>query len=188
MSETQVPEVIYYSKPIAIEHHFEIGPIDCPEQFKDLFAILRESGPDDVVYLHLNTPGGCLYTTIQIRNAMLSSKATVVTCAEGAVQSGGSILFFSGDAFVVGDHCDFLIHTASGRGPHEKVNDKLVSAQATSRLLEELYEDVFGGFLSKKELREIKEGRETYLTSGQVKDRVVAYMKKQQEEQVETEN
>jgi len=185
MSEVQ--EMNHYAVPMGIRHHFDLDfDIEESSQFSNFFSILREAGPEDVVYVHINCNGGSIDTTVQIVNAIKNSSATVITSAEGMVASGAAIIFFSGDAFQIGDHCQFLVHTASGGGPG-KISDTMSFVSATTQRIQDLYADVFGGFLTEEELDSIRRGEEFYLTSEQVKERIQEFMAQQEEENEESE-
>lgn len=181
----EIEQIDHYATPIGVEHHFSIvSEIEGPESFSDFFAILRQAGEEDVVYLHINSPGGRLDTTVQIINAMNECRAPVVTCAEGDIASGAAIIFFSGDAFKIASHCEFLIHTASG-GNLGKISDNLSSVKFAVKRMEHLYEEVLGGFLTEEELTWVSRGEEFYLSSEDVKERIQGYMDRREQEEEE---
>jgi ATP-dependent protease ClpP protease subunit len=183
----EAKEMNHYAVPMGIRHHFDLDfDIEAAEQFSNFFSILREAGSEDVVYVHINCNGGCIDTTVQLINAIKNSSATIITSAEGTVASGAAVIFFSGDAFQIGDHCQFLIHTASGGGVG-KISDTLSFINATTQRIQELYADVFGGFLTEQELESVGKGEELYLTSSQVKERIEAFVEQQKEEIEESE-
>lgn len=181
----EIEQIDHYATPIGVEHHFSIvSEIEGPESFGDFFAILRQAGEEDVVYLHINSPGGRLDTTVQIINAMKECRAPVVTCAEGDIASGAAIVFFSGDAFKIASHCEFLIHTASG-GNLGKISDNLSSVKFAVRRMEHLYEEVLGRFLTEEELGWIGRGEEFYLSSEEVLERIDKFLEENEEEETE---
>lgn len=187
MADKHYEEINGYSLATSTEYHFEVNKeIECPEQFEEMIACLRQASPNDVVYLHLNSPGGCLETTIQVVGAMRNSQATVVTCAEGSVASGAAILFFCGEVMTLTDHCEFLIHTPRG-GMGGKVPDQMSTLQSLERRVLRLYEDVFGGFLTEEELAEVGNGRELFLSSEDVEERIKQYMERMQQEATDEE-
>tara|TARA_R110000751_G_scaffold203900_1_gene308423 strand:- start:21 stop:599 length:579 start_codon:yes stop_codon:yes gene_type:complete len=187
MAEKQYEEINGYSLATSTEYHFEVNKeIECPEQFEEMIGCLRQSGPNDTIYIHLNSPGGCLETTIQVIGAMRNSQATVVTCAEGSVASGAAIIFFAGHMMTLVPHCEFLIHTARG-GMGGKLPDQLSTVASLERRLLTLYDDVFGGFLTKRELGQVKNGRELFLTSEDVEQRLQEYMARMQQDAEEQE-
>lgn len=180
----EVKQIGYYQKVVGVEHHFDLNcAIEDPDQFQDFFITLREASPDDVVYIHLNTPGGCLYTTLQILTTIENCKAPVVALAEGCVESGGALIFFSADAFQIGENSRFLIHSASGGIGHGKVADHMTSIAFEVERIAEMYKRVFEPFLTEDELERVSRGEEFYLSPEQVSERIEAHIEKQEEEE-----
>lgn len=159
-------------------YHFDLDcDIGSPEQFSDFFSILREASQADIIIVHINSPGGDLDTTVQIVNAIETTQATVITSAEGLVASGAACVFFSGHAFQIGKHCEFLIHTASG-GHSGKLNDTMTSVGFSIKRIKTFYEDVLGDFLTAEELDLVSRGEEFFLTSEEVEERIHAAAEK----------
>lgn len=183
----EIKQIDCVAVPQGYTYHFDLNcPIEDPGQFSNFFTILREASPDDIVFIHINSPGGSLDTTVQILNAMNTTKSTIVTSAEGMVASGAAVIFFSGHAFQIAEHCEFLIHTASG-GNAGKISDNLTSVRFSVERLKHLYETVLGGFLKEEELEWIARGEEFFLTSEQVTERINTFIEEQQEEKEESE-
>lgn len=167
--------------PQGTTYHFDLNcDIEDPEQFGDFFTILREASPEDLVFIHINSAGGCFDTTVQIVNAMDRTQATVVTSAEGLVASGAACVFFSGHAFQIGKHCEFLIHTGSSR-MSGKINDTMSCVAFTIKRIKEFYEDVLGEFLTEEELGLVERGEEFFLTSSEVEERISLSIKQTEE-------
>lgn len=168
-------------------YHFDFDrEIEESEEYTNFFTILREASPEDVVYIHINSPGGRVDTTVQIVNAIATTDATVVTCAEGLVASAAALVFFSGQAFQVGAHCEFLIHTGSC-GQFGKLSDHLSAAQFANERIRRFYEDVLGGFLTEEELQAVSRGEEFFLFSEDVAERIQRVIETNEEEQKEDE-
>ena len=182
----ETKQISHYATPAGVTHHFHLNcPIEEPDQFEDFFAILAEAGPDDIAFIHINSPGGSLDTTVQILHAMNTTAATVVTSAEGLVASGAAVVFFSGSAFQIADHCEFLIHTASGGGMG-KISDNLSAVRFQVERMNNLYKSVLGGFLTEEELDWIARGEEFYMSSEDVRDRINAYIESMEQKEEET--
>lgn len=157
-------------------HHFYIhGEIDCSSDYVDLLDCLYTAGKGDIIYLHLNTPGGRLNTAVEIIHAMAQAEATVVTCADGQVASAGSLIFFAGDSFLVGEFCEVMLHDGSS-GEWGKINENLISAQFTSNRLHTIYHKVYGRFLSGVEVDEVLGGKDMYLNAEEVEMLIEGYI------------
>ncbi len=161
-----------FIKPVALDYHYDIiGPIADAEQYNELFEILRTASEKDVVYLHINSPGGDLMTTVQIINAMRMSEAQIVTCAEGDVASGASMLFFSGTGFMVSPHAMFMLHDGAAMAGG-KFNENLKAAQANAELLRRVYHDVYGGFFTPEEIDGVLEGKDIWIIGEDIMPRL----------------
>lgn len=165
-----------------LEHHFYISDeIGDPVDYIDLLDCLYKSGPDDVVTLHINTPGGCLDTVVQLYHAIKSTQAFVVTSAEGSVASGGSILFFSGHGFSVNEHALFLLHDAKG-GHLGKLSDNIKAATASQRQLRGFYEAVYGPFFGEEVVNRVLDGSEEYFLGSEVVEILTEKLETEEEE------
>lgn len=163
----------YYKQEVRITlHHFyivnEIGDVD---EFLDLINVLKTAEEHDTIFIYLNTPGGNLYTAIQIISAMRQSNATVVTSLEGEVASAGTLIFLAGHRFVVNRNCTFMIHNYShwvgGKG-----NEVAIRVKYSERYFEKLATDLYGKFLSPEELQDVINGKDFWMDSEEVLSRL----------------
>lgn len=175
-------------EPNGLTYHFYIsGDIGPPEEYVDLNHTLRTSGPEDVIVLHINSPGGHLASCVQIIQSIWSSNAQVVGSAEGHVMSGGSLLFFACPNLSIGELSTFMIHDGycGGEG---KLGDNLGKATADAAFIRDIYNKVYYPFLSRKEIKKVLKGQDLYLTAAQVQDRVESLINNNEEEYVQATN
>lgn len=153
--------------PISVHHFYITDEIGDTDKYFDLINTLKTSDAHDTVFIYLNTPGGDLMTTIQIISAMRQTQATVVTCLEGEVCSAGTLLFLAGERHIVNPHCSFMIHNyshyAGGKG-----NEVLSKVKHYEEYFRELAADLYGGFLTEKEIDDVTQGRDIWLSSREV--------------------
>ena len=161
------------SFPKGARHNFYIyGPVSSDiNEYVDMITIMDIAEEGDEVHLFLNTPGGDLDTTISIIHAMLRTKATVITHADGHVASAGTILFFAGQSYVVSPYCHLLLHDGSS-GNIGKLNENLKSAVAASNLIRKLYFDVYYPFFTEEEIEGILDGGDHYCDSEELLERL----------------
>lgn len=159
----------YYKQEVRITlHHFyivdEIGPVD---EFLDLIQTLKTAEEHDTIFIYLNTPGGDLYTAIQIIAAMRQSQATVVTCLEGEVASAGTLIFLAAHKYVVNANCTFMIHNYStwhgGKG-----NEVAARVKHSEKFFHKLAADLYGKFLTEEEIQEMVNGKDFWMDSEEV--------------------
>lgn len=155
-----------------VDRHFYItGPIEDEDDYIDLIDALYQGKANENIIIHLNTPGGRLDITMQILNAMKTSEANVVSLADGEVASAGSIILFASQQIGVQPYSYVMIHDGSN-GLGGKFNETLKHAQFSARLLKNLYHDVYTPFFTKKEIDAVLEGKDMWLTSEEVLERV----------------
>lgn len=87
-----------------------IGPIT---QFLELLEVLDTATENDEIVININTPGGDVYTTMNLVERMENCKAKVITVASGLVASAGTFLWFYGQERRVNRWARFLFHCSS---------------------------------------------------------------------------
>jgi len=173
----------YRMHTVATAHHFYMhGEIGCSSEYVDLLDCLYTAGEGDIVYLHLNTQGGQLDTAVEIIGAIAQTSGTVVTCADGLVASAGSLLFFSGHSFLVGEFCQVMLHDGSS-GEWGKINENLKSAKHLSDRLRRIYHSVYGRFFSEEEVDQVLNGSDLYLTADEVEMLIEFYIEEVNEQE-----
>lgn len=158
-------------------HYYLSGPVGEAAQYVDLIDILYSGKEADTVYIHLNTPGGSLDTTIQILNAIKASNATVITVADGVVASAGTLILLSGHSVAIQPFSYAMFHDGAER-MMGKLNENLKQANFAAAFLKKLYHEVYNPFLSKKEIDDIIGGKDLWLTAEELTNR----LKKQEKE------
>jgi len=173
------------ANPIGITYHFFIhGEVGDSEDYVDLLDTLYSATANDIIILHLNTPGGYLNTAIEIIHAIAQTEATVVGSADGLVASAGSLLFFACHNFLLGEFCEVMLHDGSG-GEFGKINENLKSAEFTSKRLSHIYHTIYGRFFSQEQVDNVLDGKDLYLTAGDVEKLIEAALEEAEGEEDE---
>lgn len=155
---------------LSSSYHFYIhGSVGPSEDYIDLLDTLYTATSSDIVYIHINSPGGYLDTACTILHAMAETEANVITCADGLVASAGSLIFFAGQAMKIGEFCEVMLHDGSS-GELGKINENLKSAEFTSRRISNIYHKIYGRFLSKEEVDSVLDGKDLYLSGDEVEE------------------
>lgn len=166
------PGVSQVSFPAVASHTFYIhGPIEEIFEYRSVIATLDNCQENDLVNLFINTPGGCLNTTISILHAMMRCKGTIITHADGQIASAGTLLFLAGTHKIVYPYSYFLFHDGS-MGNMGKINESLKNISATSELLEQMAYAIYKPYFSEEEIDDILEGRDYHCTSEEMYDRI----------------
>jgi ATP-dependent protease ClpP protease subunit len=177
-----------YTQVISVNiYHFYISDeIQDYKQFQELIHVLKTAEAHDKIIIYLNCPGGDLYVTIQIINAIRTSRATVITCMDGKVYSAATLIFLAGHEFIVNKNCSFMIHSYS-EGNFGKGNEIVSRINHVSDWFQKLTRDIYGGFLSETEIKDVLEGKDIWLDSDEVLRRLQnnSELKSKDEEKVQ---
>ena len=157
--------------PVNIYHFYIIDEIGDPQSFLDLINILKTAEEHDTVFIYLNTPGGSLQTTVQILSAMRQCNGNVVTCLEGEVCSAGTLIFLAGDKHIVNANCTFMIHNYSSWGGG-KGNEVALRVRYFETYFRTLAYDLYKGFLTDEEIELVMEGKDYWMDSNNVIERL----------------
>lgn len=171
--QPQIPPVPFYcQQETASQYRFYISTeIGEPERYHQMCQILRSVGERDTVFIHLNSPGGQLDSTVQIISAMKESKGDVITIADGVVASAATLLFLAGDGFIVNPHSLFMIHTFSG-GAQGKGHEMEAQILSDVRWFNNVAVDFYEEFLTKSEIRRLLKGEDFWFTAEEVTKRI----------------
>lgn len=151
---------IYFNRPIAD-----------PFYYSELCQLIRTCDVEDVVYLYLNTTGGSVNTGVQIINAIRDCQGKVVTVLDGTVCSMGAFIFLSGHEFIVHNTGRLMFHNYSG-GVIGKGHEQIAQLASTASWVSGLMSEICYPFLTKQEIVSIIEGKDYWLDSAQVRERL----------------
>lgn len=145
--------------------------IGSPEEYAEWNQILRSSGEQDVVYLHINCYGGQALTAVQLMRAIAESRATVVASVEGACMSAATFLFLMADVCEISDHSIFMFHNFSG-GTIGKGNEMMAQVHHNDKWARNLMESIYQDFFTQEEIDSILEGKDYWLSPDEVTERL----------------
>lgn len=165
----ELDSIKYYKQAlqVSIHHFYIVDEINEVAPFLDMINILKTAEAHDTVFINLNTPGGNLYTAIQLMSAIRQSNATVVTCIEGMVASAGTLIFLAGHKHVVNANCTFMIHNYS-HGAWGKGNEVALRVKHSEHYFNKLAHDMYGNFLTSEEITEVVNGKDFWMESEEV--------------------
>jgi ATP-dependent protease ClpP protease subunit len=155
----------------AVKEYYLSEEIGDASDYIQWFHDIRNSRPTDVVKIHINCPGGNLFTTIQFMQALSETEAHIMVSVEGACMSAATLIFLMADEYMITDHSMFLFHNYSagtaGKGGemyHGMVHERNWSAN--------LFKDMYSDFLTEGEIKEMLEDKDIWMDAHQVLDRL----------------
>jgi len=167
----------FYSKPSSFVHSFYLYAIDKPEEYTDWLDVIRNCSENDVIKIHINSPGGDLLTTIQFIRALQETRGTVVCSVEGQCCSAATLIFLQADMVEVSDHSLFMFHNYSG-GTFGKGGEMMDQLKHESVWCEKLFRDVYKDFLTETEIDLMLNNKDIWMNGEEVLTRLKAKAEK----------
>jgi ATP-dependent Clp protease, protease subunit len=140
--------------------------------YNKLIQNLNNCSEDDIVNIHINNFGGYISTAIQIINALLNTKAKTITYLEGVAYSAASMIFLCGDErHVSGKYSALMCHNYSGimSGKGHEIN---THSKFNKKYFDELLKDIYKDFLTKKEIKEMINGKDFWFYGNEIVKRL----------------
>lgn len=160
-------------------------PFIQPSYYRGIISMLMNATEADSVIFLLNSPGGMYSGLVALIEAVKMTDATTMAVLIGECASAASIFALHCDTVFVSDNATMLCHNIS-YGTGGKGSDILSHVQHVSKTSEKLLRGTYEHFLSPKEIEELLNGREIYLDSEEIKERLEQKQKLLEEaEQVE---
>lgn len=161
----------FYSRPSSYIHSFYLYTIGSAEEYTDWLDTIRNCSDQDIVKIHINSPGGDLLTTIQLIRALQETMATVVCSVEGQCMSAATLIFLQADMVEISDHSMFMFHNYSGGtiGKGGEMYDNIVFERSWS---ETLFRDIYEDFLTEEEITSMLANKDIWMTAQEVTTRI----------------
>ena len=160
--------------PIQVNSHliFIDDDIGDPSMYRDVIHCLATCNENDSVNFLINSNGGRTDSIWQIIEAMKGCRGDVAATVIGAAYSAASMLACMAPQCLIADSAEFMLHTAHygsiGTVPNVKGQTDFATKQI-NRLLDICY----AGFLTPKELEELKNGREWWFDADEARERML---------------
>jgi ATP-dependent protease ClpP protease subunit len=164
--------------PVSRLHSFYLsGIIQSPECYTKWFHAIRNASENDVIVIHINSPGGDASTAIQFIRVLAESKATIVASVEGNCMSAATMIFLAADIHQIGEHSCFMFHNYSGIsiGKGGEMYDNIVFERKWS---ERMLKSIYGDFLTDKEIEDILNNKDIWMDGEEVAERLKKRAKK----------
>ena len=144
-----------------------VGEITTPEDYVEWYEIIRNASENDVIKIHINSPGGNLFTAVQLMRVMAESQANILTSVEGACMSAATMVFLSGDGFEISEHSMFMFHNYSG-GTIGKGGEMYDNIMYERKWSDRFMRSVYAGFLTDDEIKSILDNKDIWMEPEEV--------------------
>jgi ATP-dependent protease ClpP protease subunit len=159
-------------RPLGHLHTFYLsGLISKADDYIEWFEIIRNATEADIIKIHINSPGGDLFTAIQFMRVMGESQANIIASIEGACMSAATMIFLSAKGFEISEHSMFMFHNYSGgmMGKGGEMYDNIIYERKWS---EKILRGVYSDFLTEDEIKSILDNKDIWMDGEEVVDRL----------------
>ena len=173
----------YQQKTVSVEtvtHSYNViriflqKEIDSIEHHMDQIEAIRDAQEGDLVEVYcISNRGGYIDTIVPLCNALATTPAHTVCYVEGHNSSAGTFPAMIAQEVHVGAYASFMLHCAQGGGGYGTLVNNAESARFFEKQYSQLLEDVYYGFISPEEAKALHEGRELYLDSEAIRERLL---------------
>ena len=175
-------------KPIGILHTFYIsGVIEDSKTYTEWFEVIRNANNTDIIKIHINSPGGDLFTAIQFMRVLNESNAMIVASVEGACMSAATMIFLCANQFEISEHSMFMFHNYSGLsfGKGGEMYDNITHERKWS---EKIMRKVYENFLTEEEIKAILDNKDIWMEGEEVLKRLKLKQKTLEEKRMRKTN
>jgi ATP-dependent protease ClpP protease subunit len=144
-----------------------VGEITTPEDYVEWYEIIRNANENDVVKIHINSPGGNLFTAVQFMRVMGESQAKIIASVEGACMSAATMVFLSADGFEISEHSMFMFHNYSG-GTIGKGGEMYDNIMYERKWSDKFMRSIYVDFLTENEIKSILDNKDIWMEPEEV--------------------
>jgi len=142
-----------------------------PAFYRGVINMLMNASEQDTVAFMINSPGGSLSGLLSLLEGINMTKATTVALVVGSASSAASMFALHCNEVYVGDNATFLCHNIS-YGTGGKGSDVLAHVQHTTSSASKLLRKTYKHFLSEIEITDMINGKEIYMESDEIVERL----------------
>jgi ATP-dependent protease ClpP protease subunit len=145
--------------------------ITSPSTYRDVIQCLATCGTSDTVNILINSSGGRTDSAWAIIEAMKGCKGDVSATVLGAAYSAASMIACMADECYFAESSEMMLHTAH-YGSINTVPNVKNQVDFTTRQINKLLDMCYAGFLTAKELVELKNGKEMWFDAEEASKRM----------------
>lgn len=146
--------------------------ITSPGNYRDVIHCLATCGENDNVNILINSSGGRADSAWSIIEAMKGCRGDVSVTVLGSAYSAASMIACMANECYIAESADFMLHTAHYGSIGTVPNVKNQTDFATKQI-NKLLDTCYTGFLTAKELDELKNGKEFWFDAEEAGKRMV---------------
>lgn len=145
--------------------------IEAPDKYRKVFSLLDTAKESDIIKFKINSDGGLVDTTIQFIESLRHTKAKTIAEVYRAYSSA-SIIALACDEIITFRYSTMMIHSISF-GEIGKIYEVKERTEFLNKLAENLFEELYKGFLKDKEIERIlKKGKDFWFCANEIDTRL----------------
>jgi len=149
--------------------------LEMPNEYNEAHYVLMTAEEYETVDIYINCPGGVVDTAFYLHDSITNCKARTTAILSGTVASGGTIITMACDAIKIAPFTQFMIHNYSAHGISGKGHEIKDYVKFNDAELNKAFKEIYGTFLTGKEIQEIIDGKDYWLNRQDVYDRWETY-------------
>lgn len=139
--------------------------------YSEVFDMMLEAGEGDTINFFISSPGGDINGLNILLEGIRLTDAHVVAIIVGEAHSAASILALNCHEVVVTDSATMLVHNLR-TGYAGKIADLEAYTVFTRKTSSKLIDQTYKGFLSEEDLQLVVHGKELWLESAEIQERL----------------
>ena len=155
--------------------------IENKSDYHDFLRAVNATSQYDEIHIHINNYGGDLDAAIQMYHSLVRSGAKIVIYIEGACMSAATVVMMTADEIEFCPWSSIMIHAYSG-GDIGKYQEIQSASQFHREWFSNFMNDVYGDFLTKKELAQVLGGKDLRLNADDAMNRFKKIFRKKERE------
>lgn len=150
--------------------------IEEPSKYRDETQVLLNAHPEDDITVIINSGGGRVDTALQLVEAMNYSPANITAVITGNCMSAATLIALTAHQVLVLDSAEIMMHQGSfgSFGTSPRIKDHV---DFTHGQLNKMIDKFYTGFLTKKEIDELKGGKEFWFNADEARSRFESRIK-----------
>ena len=177
----KVIEVNENGQSYNIVDYFLSETIENKSDYYDFLRAVNATSQYDEIHIHINNYGGDLDAAIQMYHSLVRSGAKIVVYIEGACMSAATVVMMTADEIEFCPWSSIMIHAYSG-GDIGKYQEIQSASQFHREWFSNFMNDVYGDFLTKKELAQVLGGKDLWLNADDAMNRFKKIFRKKERE------
>ena len=177
----KVIEVNENGQSYNIVDYFLSETIENKSDYHDFLRAVNATSQYDEIHIHINNYGGDLDAAIQMYHSLVRSGAKIGIYIEGACMSAATVVMMTADEIEFCPWSSIMIHAYSG-GDIGKYQEIQSASQFHREWFSNFMNDVYGDFLTKKELAQVLGGKDLWLNADDAMNRFKKIFKKKERE------